>query len=121
MPLSPWPAGLPADPMAQGYDEAFGDNVLRTAMEVGPPKKRPRSTAAVKPLRVTFDLSRTQVASLQAFYEATLGQGALNFAWTHPRTGAAIEVGFRTPPQIRIAPGSHGERWDAVCELEVYP
>lgn len=121
MPLATWPVGLPTDPMSQGYDEQLGDNVIRTAMDVGPPKKRPRSSAAVKPVSVTFDLTRAQVATLQAFYEATLGQGSLNFTWTHPRTLAAVEAGFRAPPRIRIAQNSHGERWDAVCELEVYP
>jgi len=113
--------GLPTDPLSQGYDEGFGDNLVRTQMELGPPKKRPRSTAAVQPLTVTFDLTRAQVATLEAFYQATLGQGSLNFTWTHPRTAAAIEVGFRSPPRIRPASNSHGEAWDATCEFEVFP
>lgn len=121
MPLATWPVGLPVDPLTEGYDESFADVVLRTAMEAGPPKKRPRSSAAVKPLTVKFDLTRAQVAILEDFHWITLGRGALNFEFMHPRKQVTVEVGFMRAPKTSPVRSSHGARWDAVCELEVYP
>lgn len=112
-----WPASLPQD-VERPYQETLADNTVTTPMEIGPAKKRRRSTAGVSTLSATVQLTTAQTETLQTFFEDTLAGGALRFDWTHPRTQVAAVFRFAKPPQI-----SHvsGPNWQARLELEVLP
>lgn len=115
--MAEWPATLPDNFMAQGYTESPGQNVLETPMEVGPPKRRRRSTAARRPITGKMHMTDAQVEILDAFYEDDCGSGALPFTWTHPRTGAAATFYFKaqTPPKYA---NIGGDEWEVSIELE---
>lgn len=112
-----WPGTLPDKVLKDGYDEMFSDNVVRTPMDVGPPKIRRRATSAPKIFTVNQMLTSAQVGYLDTFYYTTLYHGSLSFDWKHPRTAVAASVmRFRSPPRVTTA---GGDRFIATYELEI--
>jgi hypothetical protein len=118
MPIT-WPAGVPADPLAQSVQEAAPELMLRSAMDAGPAKQRRRFTANVRPLRFTVPMTRAQAATFDAWFLATLQGGALAFDLTHPRTLATVSARFTEPPAYAFEPG--GTTLQVSCSLEVLP
>jgi hypothetical protein len=115
-----WPVNLPTAVLEEGYSEARPDNVIRSPMDVGPPKVRRRTTAAVYPLFFSQQLTTAQVATLVTFYDSTLAHGSLSFTLEHPRTGGEVEAMFAAPPRIVPWPNADGY-WRADYQIEVYP
>ncbi len=113
-----WPVGLPQKPSPQGYRDQPRDNAIRTAMEVGPPKQRRRSTGEFELINMVITVDRTQSELLDTFYNNTSEHGTLPFDWIHPRKESAREFRFRKPPVFRALGGLE---WQAVLELEVQP
>ena len=96
--MSVWPSGLP--PISpDGYNESPPNNVIRSEMDGGPPKIRPRSTAGVRPISMTMHMTDVQVEVLDSFFVTTLMSGSIPFEWTHPRTGSPIIAQFSGPPK----------------------
>ena len=94
-----WPASLPRGPKL-GHKETPPRPIIRTQMDVGPAKVRPRSTADVTKFEsVTLYFTRSQVATFDAFYQQTLGFGSLSFEFTHPRTGKIVDARMVNPPE----------------------
>jgi hypothetical protein len=112
-----WPPSLPA-PNWTGFQETSPNVVIRTSMDVGPPKVRRRSTAGVRPLSMTFLLTKDDVSTLDTFYQTTLSGGSLPFDWTHPRTGAAVRVQFTASPSYQAQGPLH---YQAQCQMEILP
>ncbi len=96
--MAAWPATLPQYPTLEGFQEQAMDITLRTPMDAGPPKIRPLYTAAPVDLTMTMVLTIEQRATLETFYEDTLGFGADAFDWLHPVTGAAVSMTFSARP-----------------------
>jgi hypothetical protein len=113
-----WPSSLPSFPLADKFQEQPPDTLLRTQMDAGPAKLRPRTTAGVRLLRLAYILSRAQVEALDQFYRADLSEGALAFGFTHPRTGGAVSCRFRAPPEYAAV---NGDYFRASLSLEVLP
>lgn len=113
-----WPLSLPQAPSWTGFQETSPNTTIRTPMDVGPPKVRRRSTAAVRPLSMQFMLTRDEVATLETFYQTTLAGGSLPFDWVHPRTGAAVSVQFTAPPSYHALGPRH---YQAQCQMEILP
>jgi hypothetical protein len=115
-----WPASLPQDVLVDGYGERFPDGKIRTPMETGPAKQRPRFTATVTPLKVTIELPRADVQTLLEFYRDMLGMGSLPFDWLHPRTLATVTMRFAAdPPEPKPLPGA--QLWSVALDLEILP
>ena len=93
-----WPSTLPA-PLTTGYTEEAPSGTIRTQMDAGPAKLRRRYTAAPRPFSLSYRMTLAQVATLDTFYVTTARAGTLRFNWTNPRTGAACEARFLSPPQ----------------------
>jgi len=74
-----WPASLPQRFLDAGYSEEPGDNVLRSEMDVGPPKSRRRSTVAPKRITARMVMTKTQFASWKTYHEDTLADGTIAF------------------------------------------
>lgn len=96
--MSTWPASLPQYILQDGFSESFAKNTVRTAMDVGPPKMRKRSTNAPRPVSVQQYMTDTQLNVFDTFYASTLGWGAERFDWVHPRTQAVKEFRFTIEP-----------------------
>lgn len=100
--------------------------VVRTEMDVGPPKQRRRSTLVWKDIQARMVLSGTQLQTFLAFWDQDLAQGALAFDWYDPSTGDPAQLRFVTeePPEwVQISPGDTQalKLWEAVFQLEVIP
>jgi len=100
-----WPSTLPQAPLARSFREQPGRNVVTTEMEVGPPKRRPRSTATVKRFSMTFLMTGDEVDIFETFYQDTAKQGTIPFDFTHPRTQQTIELSIADDPIYRTVDG----------------
>lgn len=85
-----WPTSLPQCPLRSGFEDALAINTISTPMDNGPAKTRRRSAKQV-PIPMMFYMTSAQVVTLEAFIRDDL-LGVRRFNFTHPRTGAAIEV-----------------------------
>lgn len=114
-----WPSTLPQRPPLEGFREHPGATVIRTPMEVGPPKHRPRYTHAITLWSMIWELDGDQLTTLQTFYEQTLGHGTVPFDFPHPRTGAVTVVQYAgEPPSYR---NISGNLWQVTMRVEVLP
>jgi hypothetical protein len=111
MPVWPLDDGV----LQEGYDEAFPDNVARFETDIGPGKRRPRSTAAPQPISFLVPLTAAEAATLESFFRTDLAEGALSFDWKHPRKGSAATMHFTAPPRI----SARGAMFVARLEIDV--
>jgi hypothetical protein len=104
-----WPTALPQVPQ-KGYTETGGVLMVRTPQDSGPAKMRYRG---LKPqvLNLSFLMTSTQVASLDNFIKTTI-KGTSRFGFTHPRTGAIVEV--------RIVPQGEGDYYTMTYQAPGY-
>jgi hypothetical protein len=109
-----WPDELPGTLRLEGLSDTLGDNTIRSAVDAGPEKTRPRSTAAPDTVSGTMIVSTAQSVLLDTFYKQTTAGGALEFRWRHPRTGAEGYFRFKAPPSYTSA----GGLWIAKIEVE---
>ena len=96
--MAAWPGTLPALWTADGYQERDADNIIKSAPDVGPSKRRRRSTAAVRRVECVVDLTDAQRATLRTFYAQTCAHGALSFTRTDAH-GTVRTFYFDAPPQ----------------------
>lgn len=116
-----WPPSLPQAPTRDGYGETLGVFVMRTPMDSGPAKLRYKGKRP-DGMTMKFVMSGAQVATLDDFVKNVL-MGVRRFDFTHPRTGAIVEV--------RIVQESEGayyslsrigaDLWDVGIRFEVLP
>jgi hypothetical protein len=101
----------------QGFVEKWPDVVLRTQMEVGEAKQRRRFTSAPTPIEGTILIRDPDVPILYAFWDTTLGKGALRFEWVHPRTRTLATFRFTARPELGAQAG--GAWWRITLKLEL--
>ena len=119
MPNPVWPGSLPSEPFVQGFRERGPRNRVTTPMEVGK-KTRRRSTARRAPIDLAIPMDRTQFAAFKAFFEATLGDGALPFDFVHPLDATTRTFAFREDDwEAALEPG--GSYVDVTLHLEIVP
>jgi hypothetical protein len=111
-----WPATLPQTVDQPTFTEGFADVVERSSMDSGPAKIRQRFTGGIQTFRATITLTTAQAATLQTFFDVTTAGGSLEFAWTHPRTGAVARMRFLAAPTL-TQPGP--QHFVAALALEV--
>ena len=116
--MAAWPSSLPQSALQQEFTESAEEVTIRSTVDVGPAKLRPRYTAEVALFQLALVLTTAQVATLDAFYQATLVFGSEAFDWTHPRTLAAVSMRFRSRPSYVPLGGGY---WRTVLALEVMP
>ena len=107
-----------------GMTESYDAPVIRTQMDAGPAKMRPRTTTVVKPLTGSLVLNGTDVATLRTFYETTTVFGTEVFTWTDPVDDSAINVRFTAAPSYTVRAGSAtpaNRIWDVQLQLEIVP
>jgi hypothetical protein len=94
-----WASGLPTSPLIEGLSEKEPDNLLKTTTDIGPGKRRLRTTAGVRELIWPMLLDSTQLATWKTFYRTTTRYGALSITGlTDPDSGDPITVIIDEPP-----------------------
>lgn len=115
--MAVWPASLPA-PAINSLNETPPENTIRSNMDKGPPQLRRRTTANVRPISFNLLLTPEQTEILDAFYNDDTFSGSERFNYTHPRTGAACEAIFASPPSYTNV---EGVMYSASVSLEILP
>lgn len=94
-----WPSSIvaPEFPLAETPEDA----VIRSTMEDGTQKTRPRFTRN----RMTYELTwssmpEKQKQDLETFLRSETKNGSKIFNWTHPSSGKTIEVRFAEMPKF---------------------
>lgn len=113
-----WPLSLPQGVHVSGFEERLQEQAIRSGMDSGPAKLRRRFTAAIRNFKFAIWLDTGQKATLDAFFDATLGGGVLAFDWTDPVSGEAVAYRFVDPP-VYSAVGPH--TFSAQLVLEKLP
>ena len=98
-----WPASLPQEMELSGTKETLPDAVLRTQMEAGPAKTRPKYTRAAGKMEAFFFLDENQRQVLKDFYRVETKSGEVTFFIPQPLSGELMEVQFLGPPRIEPA------------------
>lgn len=116
--VAQWPSELPSLPQRAGWGYTDGENVIRTDMDAGPPKRRRRSTDAVDSQAVALNLTTAQRDVLHSWYKLVLLDGSLEFSWTSPLTGLPVTMAF-TSTITWACLGANA--WSASFELVILP
>lgn len=113
-PLWPWLMPLCAD--VRSNTGELQDQVHRFRPEQGLPIRRRMQTATLAAYSLGFSgLEKDQMDAFYDFYDVTLQQGTLPFAWVHPRRHLPREISFAAPPrEARLA----ASRWSLALEVE---
>ena len=98
--MATWPTAdsFPQTPLLEGNTETPPNTIIRTSMDVGPPKLRQRSTAGYGTYTFNFHMDDTNISALRTFYITTCEGGAVEFEWTDPRTSGTENWRFLAPP-----------------------
>lgn len=115
-----WPSNIPYDLDRQGYREALADNVVRSQVSAGPPKRRKRFTAAPRPLRGQIMMTRAELTLFETFFDETTDYGTRSFNFPRPgfTDSSTYCVAFRRPPSW-TNPG--GDNYLVSLEFEIQP
>lgn len=116
--MAAWPLSLPQLAHADDFEEAADSVLIRTDMDAGPAKVRPRYTVEITRYRFSLLLTKAQVATLETFFKTTIGYGSEAFDWIDPRTGAAASLRFTNRPAYSNVGGAV---WRTALELERMP
>lgn len=121
--MATWPASLPL-PLMSGLSYAPRDQGITTQMQVGPPKRRRRSSADVVDYAAPVQFTGAQVATFRTFFSTTLAGGTLPFDLPDPTTGATVSMMF-VGPAVFTPMRAHevvDERlWESVLPLVILP
>lgn len=116
--MAAWPTSLPQIAIGDEFEESAPSILLRTEMDAGPPKVRPKYTAEIKHFRVSLILTTAQVATLETFFTSTIAYGADAFDWIHQRTKSSVSLRLMNRPAFR----ERGRGlWRTELQLELLP
>jgi len=105
--MATWPTTLPSVVLADGYSERPVDITIRSSVDVGPAKLRPRYSNMPVDFVCPMMFTSAQLDTLDAFYESTLGFGSLRFDWRHPRKLTAATFEFLSRPDYQPLSGTY--------------
>jgi hypothetical protein len=117
--MAAWPDSLPTS--WGGDARRTPDNtLLRTAVDVGPAKQRPRAAVRVMENAVWIALAVAQKATLETFFYTTLNGGGDAFDWSDFSVSPSVAASFRfrAPPRYEYRAG---DLWQAHLDLEQLP
>lgn len=100
-----WPVGITQYALDGTLSEAAENNLAEFKPEVGPPKRRRRTSVATDILAFDQMLTFDEFDELKEFYSDTLKDGSLPFGRYHPRDigGTIYEWQFVEPPKLKTS------------------
>lgn len=90
---------------ADSFGYSQGDTLIRSDMDVGPPKTRRRSTKSFDILDVTCRIEYTGFQTFYDFYDISINGGADYFECDNPITGVTELFRFAAPPSYKFLNG----------------
>jgi len=115
-----WPSGLPQLVLVDSFKFTYPKQVISTQMDVGPPKQRRRSTAAVSPIVARVWLDSAGKILFDEFYLTTLAGGSLPFEWADPLTQITATFRFQAEKPPTLTP-VHGTLFVLEMNLDKLP
>lgn len=116
--MATWPASLPQELNAQGFNYTKQDQLIRTEMDAGPTFVRRRFTAAMEQFGGSVIVDATQYSTFWTFFDNTINGGVDEFTWVHPVTGSAADVRFAAVPSVASITGGF---YRLSVQLEILP
>ena len=95
-----------------------GMSDLRGRGTVGPAKRRRRATAGARRYTLVWRLTKAELATFEAFYQADLEDGTLSFTMPKPRFAGTGTFAFVA--EYDVAPAS-AQTWDVTTVPEELP
>jgi len=96
-----WPPDVNQAHIVGSYSEKPETNVAEFAPEVGPPKRRRRSSVSSDLLSWEMYANAAERVSLRNFYRSDLADGVLIFKRKHPATNDMATFQFAAEPQYK--------------------
>lgn len=91
-----WPTGdVPFKPLYEGFSEVIGNNRREFPTDGGRVVMRPKYSARVDNIKVSFIWTEDQYEAFLDFYTNDLFSGTLQFSAIHPRTEASTDFAIR--------------------------
>lgn len=91
--------GAPDYPLTETMEDA----VIRSSMEDGTVKTRPRFTRNRSTFEVTWNnMPQDEKELFEEFYKTTTKNGSKAFNWTHPASSTNYEVVFSEVPSMEL-------------------
>lgn len=87
-----WPLVLPQAPQRSSWKNKIPNNQLRSDMDAGTAKVRPKGGDNQFDVDVTYVLKKEQMLQLRTFVKDTLRYGALCFDWLEPIEGKMVRA-----------------------------
>lgn len=117
--MAVWPVALPKPVYPDIREGAPIGAVLATPTDVGPGKRRLRSTATVTPFSLVFaPVTEAMLEDFSSFFTATLGMSVLSFDMDHPITGTSQTWRFSAEDAYNISPiGDDAYQIEVALEL----
>ncbi len=99
-----WPGTLPQFVQLSARRE-IQDGVLKTKMDAGPDKMRPKYTAVSRFFTTNLLMTGEQYEILDTFYRTTSELGTHPFSWEDPIDNSTQEFRFANPPSATLVQG----------------
>lgn len=86
-----WPITFQQNLNEAGFTLEVPNQFIETEMDVGPKKRRRRTTASLEKISCSIWIEKTDYTTLKNFYDVTLAGGTLPFEFEHPFTGVLTQ------------------------------
>lgn len=106
------------DVIAPSYPlkETFEDNLIKSSMENGVVKTRPRFTKTRRSFELDWQaLDNENKEVLEKFFMSKTKCGSLSFKWLHPQSEKSYHVRFSEPPSFTL---KVNEYWQVSIKLQ---
>lgn len=123
MSVAIWPLTIPQKPQRSGYGWKEPNELLRSEMDSGPAKVRPRGKAKPVPETQVYIMTTEQLAMFRAFVRDTLATGALCFDWPHPVLGRYVRARLvgQSDAIYSVSPWNKTNAWQVSLTMEIWP
>lgn len=97
--MATWPNTLQQKLLVSGFSIEPRDNTISTTMDVGPAKKRRRTTDVIDDISGSIHLDMSEYTTLMNFYKNDTASGTLPFDVLHPITEVPVQARFTSTPK----------------------
>ncbi|SNZ21729.1 hypothetical protein [Cohaesibacter gelatinilyticus] len=98
-----FPSDLPC-PLDGTASIQINDGIVEDSGEIGLPRKRRRTTRALKVFSFTLRMTYAQQQTWATFYQTTINYGLTPFTWAYEGVNYTVELG--SAPSVKSVTGS---------------